>query len=311
MSSGKFHICSMFAKLADFHVARRWRGKELDLEALNWSFNVLRREVHRLGGFVDVLLCDDKGFIFKAVFGLAGASVNDCEMRGVLCALRCLSAFGARNLTVNMGIAAGEAFLGAVKGGSECYDGFTMLSSVGVTLAARLMMKADPLRALCSAAVHACTRRKILYQYQNRRGYRGFALKGMEKSHGVFQPLAYAVSSGDDRFFGEAEQHEEHRSSADDDRGRGGSGSTAHVRRKILDVLDTATDRLAARVARRLPSSEGDEVTGGAAEAAEENEAVAGEAGTVIVIRGDAGLGREGVAHPSFKYVFAVDLRLD
>ena len=128
MRFGKFRICSMFVKLADFRVARRHeRGRgmmmmmkdqqqEIDLEALNWSFNVLRREVHRLGGYVDVLLCDDKGFIFKAVFGLPGASVkNDsCEMRGVLCALRFLSAFRARRrnfttaTTANIGLAAGR-----------------------------------------------------------------------------------------------------------------------------------------------------------------------------------------------------------
>ena len=109
----------------------------MDLKALNWAYNVLKREVHKLGGYVDVLLCDDKGFVFKGIFGLAGASVNDCELRGVLCALRCLSAFRTRALSANIGLAAGGSFIGAVNGGSECYVGFTMLSSVGVTLAAR------------------------------------------------------------------------------------------------------------------------------------------------------------------------------
>ena len=147
----------------------------------------------------------------------------------------------------------GESFFGAVKGGSERYYGFTMLSSVGVTLGARLMMKADPCRALCSAAVHDRTRAYILYQHQNRSGHRHFVLEGMQQTpHEVFQPVAHlAVNSDDDRFFGEAEHHE-HNSTAsavDDGGGGGGGGSIAHVRRDLLDVLDAVTNRLASRVA--------------------------------------------------------------
>ena len=57
------------------------------------------------------------------------------------------------------GVASGVAFCGAIQGGADRYAGFTMLSSTGVTLAARLMCAAQAGTALCSPSVHARSQR--------------------------------------------------------------------------------------------------------------------------------------------------------
>jgi len=51
---------------------------------------VLQEETAKLDGTVDVLLCDDKGVIFKAIFGMLGKGVENAETRGALLAIRAL-----------------------------------------------------------------------------------------------------------------------------------------------------------------------------------------------------------------------------
>ncbi len=76
------------------------------------------RKTRAMGGHVDALLCDDKGYIFKALFGLAGQSVHDSELRGVICALHCLAEFEKKGIKSKIGVASGEAFVGVMRGGS-------------------------------------------------------------------------------------------------------------------------------------------------------------------------------------------------
>eukprot|EP00227_Mantoniella_beaufortii_P012989 CAMPEP_0197586318 /NCGR_PEP_ID=MMETSP1326-20131121/8323_1 /TAXON_ID=1155430 /ORGANISM="Genus nov. species nov., Strain RCC2288" /LENGTH=72 /DNA_ID=CAMNT_0043150919 /DNA_START=71 /DNA_END=286 /DNA_ORIENTATION=- len=72
----------------------------------------MREETSDLDGTVDVLLCDDKGFIFKAIFGLLGRGVEKAETRGVLLALRVLHRLRRRKISARAGVASGVAFCG-------------------------------------------------------------------------------------------------------------------------------------------------------------------------------------------------------
>lgn len=182
LMASRMHVTTVFVHLCGFRVD----GVGLDVVRLNGAYAAACRETRALGGHVDTLLCDDKGFVFKSLFGLAGESVHDSELRGVMCATRLLDLFQKESprITAKIGVASGEAFVGAMRGGSGTYVGFTMLSSSGVTLAARLMGAADENQALCSASVRAATRDSVEY----RGGAREFALKGIQAPAAAFVP---------------------------------------------------------------------------------------------------------------------------
>ena len=65
------------------------------------------------------------------------------SVRPWLRALRALQRLRRKKISARAGVASGVAFCGAIHGGGDRYAGFTMLSSTGVTLAARLMCAAQ------------------------------------------------------------------------------------------------------------------------------------------------------------------------
>ena len=172
----RLHVCTLFVQLINMHrdenVSKGSSGgggdpsspssSSVDVDRLNLAFGVLRESVATLDGLVDTLLCDDKGFVFKAVFGLTGEA-EDVEIRGTLCALRALDALSSRGVVARAGVASGPAFCGPVYGGSGHYVAFTMLGREGVTLGARLMCSASEGRILCSPSVRSKVRRDVLF----------------------------------------------------------------------------------------------------------------------------------------------------
>lgn len=255
LTSSKMHLCTLFVNFINFPID----GVGLDPELLNWAYAASCRETRDLGGHVDCLLCDDKGFVFKAYFGLAGSSVHESELRGVICSLKLSAAFKKKGVSAKMGLASGESFVGAMVGGSGKYVGFTMLSSSGVTLGARLMAKADPGAALVSSSVYKQTQGAILYKFENAAGTRTLRMKGISKPHFVFKPVA-------------------HTSNVDpDDMAQHGAGM-AQIRKETLNRLDDMIERLAGG--------------GGSPGNSTLNESSSGALGGVFVISGDAGMGK-------------------
>lgn len=61
------HVCTVFVQLVNIQDKNT---SAVDVKRMNLAFGVLRGWVSNLDGVVDTLLCDDKGFVFKAVFGL-------------------------------------------------------------------------------------------------------------------------------------------------------------------------------------------------------------------------------------------------
>jgi len=108
------------------------------------------------------------------------------------------------------GVASGVAFCGAIQGGDGRYAGFTMLSSKGVTLAARLMCSAPMTGgALCAPSVHDLSVRDgIQYLYAPRPdeyvkglsgdadGVKSMTLKGMAYSFPYAQPIGENSNPG-------------------------------------------------------------------------------------------------------------------
>jgi class 3 adenylate cyclase len=119
---------------------------------------VLHAQTMALGGMVKEFSCDKKGFVFKAVFGLFGASAGgEVEAQGTLCAMRALDRLKWRGFRASAGVASGVAFCGPVHGGSGQFVAFTMLGTEAVTLAARLTSAAETGHTLCSPSVYAKT----------------------------------------------------------------------------------------------------------------------------------------------------------
>ena len=253
LTSSKMHLCTLFVNFVNFPID----GVGLDPELLNWAYSLSCRETRELGGHVDTLLCDDKGFVFKAFFGLAGSSVHESELRGVMCALKLLAAFKKRGITAKMGVASGESFVGEMVGGSGRYVGFTMMSSSGVTLAARLMTKADPGAALVSSSVYKQTQGSILYKFENTAGTRTMRLKGISKPQFVFKPVAHTGNLEGSPMAGNA-------------------GAAPRIRIETRSRLDEMIERLAG--------------SGGGSPGS--NESSPGPLGGVVVISGDAGMGK-------------------
>jgi class 3 adenylate cyclase len=150
MAGGIYIGASIFVNLCDFTVAEDLSFA--NLQRLSGAFVVMSLEVKSAGGLVDVLLCDDKGFVFKAVFGVFGY-YEDAEFRAVSCALRIRERLEELSVNGKIGVSAGRLFAGAVNGGSGQWCGFTMLGSQGVTLAARLMCSACP-GEVCACIYH-------------------------------------------------------------------------------------------------------------------------------------------------------------
>ena len=67
----------------------------------------------------------------------------------------------------------------------------SMMSSSGVTLAARLMTKAEPGAALVSSSVYKQTRGSICSSLRTPRGTPVMRLKGISKPQFVFKPVAH------------------------------------------------------------------------------------------------------------------------
>ena len=147
---GIYQVSTVFIQLSSFHTSAT--EETLDLELLNTAYCALVEECTAFLGLVDILLADDKGFVFKAVFGLTNL-YDDFEFRACAFALKVTGRLRRLGVDCRAGVASGKAFCGIVEGGSGQWAGFTMLGSQGVTLSARLMMKSLPNRVLVSESV--------------------------------------------------------------------------------------------------------------------------------------------------------------
>ena len=148
--SGVYDLATVFIQFSSFDVASHGAG--LDLARLDAAYRAAVSECRAFGGLVDILLADDKGFVFKAVFGLADLH-DDFEVKAAVFALRARDALGALGVDCRIGCASGSAFCGFVHGASGTWSGWTMLGSRAVTLAARLMTMAAPNSILVSGSV--------------------------------------------------------------------------------------------------------------------------------------------------------------
>lgn len=252
-TGGREHICSVFVHLCDFGA-----GGPVKLGLLNYALLAMREETARLDGTVDVLLCDDKGFVFKALFGLFGRGIESAESRGALLAVRVVAQLRRGGISARVGVASGVAFCGAIEGGDGRRLGFTMLSSTGVTLAARLMCAADRATVLCSPSVFEASRHDLEYKARGvvagREGepVDALSLKGFDAKIPVHIPSSTAVST---RFERRGSCVESKIGEGDTGGGSGGSsdevyrvhnGEQVFGRRSELDVIEKTVARLIA-----------------------------------------------------------------
>lgn len=79
---------------------------EMDVSKLSAALCVMTETVERYGGMTDVLLCDDKGFVFKAVWGVIEGH-EQAEERGVLAALSIFERLSSIDVRARAGISSG------------------------------------------------------------------------------------------------------------------------------------------------------------------------------------------------------------
>ena len=161
---------------------------EIDLKAHNEAFAACHECVESLGGVVNQYLWDDKGVILKAAWGMLRPTRDD-KKHAALCALQLVKALGDK---CRVGVAAGWAFTGLV-GAEGMRLGMVMFGAESVTLAARLMMKANFGSALVSAEVKAATERHIVYEGE---GEPDLVLKGRNRDEPVCRPVKVKISGG-------------------------------------------------------------------------------------------------------------------
>lgn len=170
------NISSLFANVS---VPLDARG-EIDLDAHNRAFAACHECVESLGGVVNQYLWDDKGVVMKAAWGLLRPTRDD-KKHAALCALQLVEALGSQ---IRVGVASGMAFTGLV-GAEGMRLGMVMFGAESVTLAARLMMKANHGSALVSAHVMEATRKHIAYEGEDEPPLK---LKGRDADEPVCRP---------------------------------------------------------------------------------------------------------------------------
>ncbi len=122
-----------------------------DLAGAQELFAALQTLVYRYEGTINKSSVDDKGTMLVVAFGLPPLAHEDDAARGVQAALGIAARLTPAGVVVQIGIAGGRVFCGAV--GSELRREYTMIGDV-VNLAARLMQVAPRFRGgiLCDAA---------------------------------------------------------------------------------------------------------------------------------------------------------------
>ena len=164
-------IASIFARLPT--LSQHAREGHLDVDMLQRTYVHISNAVARHEGTINQVLFDDKGFVFKVVFGLTSVATQRITCtRAVLCAIAMQDALRKDNLPpASIGVATGTAFFGIC--GPSVRRELVMLGAGSVTLAARLMQKADGVAALCSPEVHEETRRDVDYGDELEMNFKG------------------------------------------------------------------------------------------------------------------------------------------
>ena len=114
-----------------------------------------------------------------------------------------------------------------------------MLSSLGVTLAARLMGIADENKVMCSASVYHATQGAVLYQFENESRTKEIPVKGIPMPQRVYIPTTHTP---------ELQFTEGLKNSSDNTSDENASlarANMADIRRGVRDNIDDVVDRLA------------------------------------------------------------------
>eukprot|EP00736_Rhodelphis_marinus_P001534 Rmarinus@m.19901 len=107
------------------------------------AFKAIQRACYRFEGSLNRFQVDDKGTVFKIAFGLRPLFHRDDPYRGVMAAIDVHAALSDLELRCSVGVTTGYVFTGGVGAlGLRCE--YTTVGAV-VTLAARLMQRADPI----------------------------------------------------------------------------------------------------------------------------------------------------------------------
>lgn len=155
-----------FVHLEAFDVA----GEE-QLTTLQEAISVASEVAERYRGSVPKLLFDDKGLTILMVWGISGHAHEDNAGRAVRAALE----IHTRIATTRVGIATGQAFVGAL--GSDHRREYTMVGNA-VNRASRVMENAED-EVLCDG-----------FTYSEAEGEVSFAARGLTRLRGFKEPVA-------------------------------------------------------------------------------------------------------------------------
>lgn len=123
------------------------------MKSLQETFAHIEKVIFKHDGHIRQLICDDKGTVVIAGFGLP--QHEDDPLRAVHAALQIASKFN-----VSIGVTTGNVLCGTVGNHQRCE--FALIGNP-VNLSARLMSKAKG-RVLCDATTRALTRREFTFQ---------------------------------------------------------------------------------------------------------------------------------------------------